>query len=376
MSAAPRSVPARPLRYRSLLAVVAVLAATLPAAVAVAPGGPQLTVMTQNTYVGTGLTDTFAVSSWPELVAAVSQDWANVLANDVPTRAGALADEIARLRPEVVGLQEVTLWRDQTPSDVRTHPAPNATRVAFDHLALLLDRLRARGLPYVAVATSTNADVEAPRLEPGTGLVDLRVTDRDVLLVRADVAARVSDPRHGHYAAERRLPFLTGPVRNTRGWTSIDYRVGPRTSVRIVNTHLEVGGPGSGPVQVRQADELLAIVAASPHPVIALGDFNAPADGSATDTYRDLTAVLDDAWTAVRPGDPGPTCCQGELLADPVGREGVRIDLVLTSGDLTVTGVARTGDEPFRSSPPPVWASDHVGVTARIAVRGRLAPTR
>lgn len=59
-----------------------------------------------------------------------------------------------------------------------------------------------------------------------------------------------------------------------------------RAQVRILNTHLEVGDPQTGTTQGQQGDEFLAIVAASPHPVIALGDFNSPADGASTPTYR------------------------------------------------------------------------------------------
>ena len=46
----------------------------------------------------------------------------------------------------------------------------------------------------------------------------------------------------------------------------------------------------------------------------------------------------------------------------------MRIDLVLTSDRLTVTRTARTGDQPFRAGPPPLWASDHLGVTARVRI--------
>jgi hypothetical protein len=125
------------------------------------------------------------------------------------------------------------------------------------------------------VATSTNADVEFARLDPGAGLVDLRLTDRDVLMVRADLADRFSNPRNGHYTAQFNEPFLTGPVTPTRGWTSIDYRPSPTptTTVRLFTTHLEVGDPVPGTTQERQGDELLAIIAESPHPVIAVGDF-------------------------------------------------------------------------------------------------------
>jgi endonuclease/exonuclease/phosphatase family metal-dependent hydrolase len=358
-------------RYRSLLAVGSVLALVLPSCAAAADGEARITVMTQNLYVGTPLNSAFGASSWAELVAAGSQGWANLLASDFPTRAAALADEIARARPDVVGLQEVTLWRDQTPSDLQTRPAPNATHVAFDFLAILRAELSDRGVPYTAAATSTNADVEFAREDPGAGLVDLRLTDRDVLMVRSDLADRAGNPRNGHYTAQFSEPFLTGPVTSTRGWTSIDYRLDPTTTTRIFNTHLEVGDPVTGTTQERQGEEFLALTAASPHPVIALGDFNSPADGSATPTYRDLTAVLHDAWTSARPADPGWTCCQAQPLADAVRREVTRIDLVLTSEDWPVARVERTVDQPFRPAPPPLWASDHFGVTARIVVRER-----
>src|SRR5947209_4780563 len=102
---------ARFLGYRSLLAVELVLAGLVPAGVAAAGRAGQVTVMTQNLYLGTGLNDAFTATSWSQLAAAGSQDWANVLASDFPARAGALADQIGRVRPDVVGLQEVTLWR-------------------------------------------------------------------------------------------------------------------------------------------------------------------------------------------------------------------------------------------------------------------------
>jgi endonuclease/exonuclease/phosphatase family metal-dependent hydrolase len=330
--------------------------------------GPLLTVMTRNLYLGTGLDEIVGVSSLPELVAAVDDHWATVLANDFPTRAGALAEEIASARPDVVGLQEVTMWRAQSPSDIRTHPGPNASDVVLDLLAVLLAELDARGAPYTTVATSTNADLEVARSDAAThGLVDVRITDRDAILVRSDVAARVSNPLTGHYSAVRALPSWPGQIVSTRGWASIDYSPDRRATVRILTTHLEVRGPRAGRIQEQQAREAVALIAASPHPVIALGDFNAAADGS-TDTYAHLTEVLDDAWVTAHPADPGPTCCQSELLDNAVGEEDVRLDLVLVPIGWRVTSVTRSGAEPFRAGPPPLWASDHLGVTAVVRI--------
>jgi hypothetical protein len=232
-----------------------------------AEGGPKVTVMTRNLYLGTGLNDVVAAKSLPQFVGAVSQAWANVVATDFPARAEALADEIEQARPDFVGLQEVSLWRDQVGSDALLSPAPNAPRVVYDFLAILQAELAERGTPYVAVATSVNADVEAPWADPTSpgGLTDVRLTDRDVILVRAGLAGKVRNPLDGRYAAQLSLPSVGGPVTFTRGWTSVDYRHDAKTTVRIFNTHLEVDDPlPAALVQEAQGTEALGLLAASP----------------------------------------------------------------------------------------------------------------
>ena len=76
-----------------------------------------ITVMTRNLYVGGNVdlvihaanTDPNSV---PQVVAAVFQQ---VQRTDFHVRAEGIADEIARNRPHVVGLQELSLVRTQTP---------------------------------------------------------------------------------------------------------------------------------------------------------------------------------------------------------------------------------------------------------------------
>ena len=330
--------------------------------------------MTRNLYLGSGLSNLVGVSGPAELTTAVGEDWADVLATDFRTRAAALAEEIGLARPDVVGLQEVTLWRDSPSSDLRAQPGPNATHVVLDHLGQLTSALAARGTPYSPVVTSTTDDFEVIRRD-GDSLTDLRITDRDVLLVRTDRLDRVVGADTGRYAAVRVLPSWPEPVESPRGWAAVDYRLDPRTTVRVLDTHLEVSNEGAGGIQQRQADELLAMVATSPYPVIAVGDFNSDPADPRTDTYERLTARLSDSWTTARPADPGPTCCQPGRLDDPVSRADRRVDLVLVSDGLRATAVARTGMAPFRSGPAPLWASDHAGVSARITVPAERGAT-
>jgi hypothetical protein len=116
-------------RSRTLLAALLAFAlvmswASVPA-LAAEPRPTTLKVMTRNLYLGAELGPTFTVTSLEQLVAAVTQAFATVEATNFPERAEALADEIAETDPHLVGLQEVELWRSQTPADLSDEP--NAT---------------------------------------------------------------------------------------------------------------------------------------------------------------------------------------------------------------------------------------------------------
>ena len=222
----------------------------------------------------------------------------------------------------MVGLQEVSLWRDQDVSDIVTGTtAPNATHVVYDFLAMVQAELRAGGTAYSAMSTSTNADVEAPRSNSASpnGFTDVRPTDRDVILVRAELADKFSGAASGHYKDQFTVPSVVGPLTFTRGWVSIDYRPDANRTVRIIATHLEIAAGPAGTTQVAQGDPLLRdLVAPSPHPVVVLADINS-ADGSTTPTYANLTKKLDDAWSVTRPNDPGLSCCTNEGLTPDRG---------------------------------------------------------
>ncbi len=75
--------------------------------------------MTRNLYLGTNLNAIVQAKSTPEAFSAVEKGWADVQANDFPTRARAIAGEIARARPDFVGFQELSLYRTQTPAKIK-----------------------------------------------------------------------------------------------------------------------------------------------------------------------------------------------------------------------------------------------------------------
>jgi len=304
--------------------------------------GRGVTVMSRNLYLGADLAPVFAAATPAAFLAAVTATFASVQATDFPERAAALAAEIAATRPDLVGLQEVALWRSG-PAD--GSPSPNATTVEYDFLQRLLDALDARGLRYAAHAVAIGMDVEAPR-QTSTGLQDIRFTDRDVILARTDLDPAdlaVGNVQVGTFAAHVTVPHpVAGPIPIVRSWAALDARVrGFR--FRFVTTHLEAS---DGTVQVLQAEELLQGPAHGPGPVLLVGDFNSRADGTGTATYgRLIAAGFVDAWTRARPGEPGPTCCQAANLLNPTSALTERIDLALSRPGFDVLGVALVGEE-------------------------------
>jgi hypothetical protein len=206
----------------------------------------QLTVMTQNLYLGSSLTPAITATTPETFVAAVAQIYGTAVFTNFPSRAEAIADTIAAKHPDLVGLQEVTRWIAQPTTAGPTPPS-------FDFLEILQAELAERGLDYSVGAVSDNADIgPAPLVAPtfgcrgpaGAGWVpDCVVTlqDRDVILVNDDTRGlRVVRSGSGDYVAQELLtPPGSDPVSFGRGWAYVDanYRGKP---LRFLNTHLEV----------------------------------------------------------------------------------------------------------------------------------------
>jgi len=333
-----------------------------------------LTVMTQNLYLGSSLGPALEAKTPEEFVEAVAQIYATVQYTNFPQRAEAIADEIQEKAPDLIGLQEVTKWTTEGQS-----PPPG-----YDFLAILEGDLEARGLHYTAASIAHNANIgPAPLVSATCPVVAEQFTcavtleDRDVILVNDDTPELTwSNPQSGHYAAQQVIESPVGPLSFDRGWASIDARL-KHQPFRFVDTHLET--EESPLVQQEQAAEFLAGPGKG-GTIVATGDFNSASDGSTTTSYAQLTAPgkFRDAWDEEQLG-PGSSCCQESntpplapgALNNPVSTLHTRIDLILSRGAARSSGdeAELIGDTPFQATPP-FWPSDHAGVVGTLHLGG------
>jgi len=325
------------------------------------PRGP--VVMSQNIYVGTDVDAVIAALTTPDQtddIPALLSAVATLNETDFTARAAGFADQVGRLRPDVIGLSEVS----RIDIDLDLTPLGGPHIVAHeDFLPELMTALRTKGLHYRVAATNLNFTA-APT--PGVSL-----TDYDVTLVNAGV-------RVGHEVVARNFTANVGPIAPgvslTYGFTLVPLTVAGREYL-VATTHLQddVGPLDLTLLRAAQMQELVAAIPAGP-PAVILGDLN---DFAGTPMYQVAAgAGFVDAWAALRPEEDGFTCCHSDNLTDD-RIPNQRIDYVFARGfghgDDPVTGwIARFGFRPrdLVSGPlHPMYIADHIGLVAGLARR-------
>ncbi len=190
-------------------------------------------VMTRNIFLGADLGPALDADNPDEFIEANGEIFREVTQTDFPRRAHILAEEIEDAQPDIVGLQEVALWREGPPDIAPAlNNEPVATQVRYDFLNLLLDALNqgkydeyGEGYEegsYEPVVVQEEFDFEAPANEnevDGDGPnafipnaeINGRLTMRDVILVRVGSGIKVQnangralrEPARGHRRRRR-----------------------------------------------------------------------------------------------------------------------------------------------------------------------------
>ncbi|CAN5126883.1 hypothetical protein BH18ACI2_BH18ACI2_17760 [soil metagenome] len=334
--------------------------------------GKPIKVMTRNLYLGADLTPVLNSTSINptednNLFVNAALAFGRVQATDFPARAKLLAREIDDADPELIGLQEVALWR-RGEFGVLDGPATPATIVLYDFLQSLQSELSALGLEYSVVVAQNEFDAEVP----SAFFYDLRVTLRDVILAKADIPPHklvLTNVQAANFLTSFDLQTIAGPITLTRGWVSVDVMLNNKRSFRFINTHLESFDP-----QLRffQSFELLLGPANTDLPVVLVGDLNSgPTEPPGPFVaYANLLANgFVDTWVLANPSDPGVTCCNAENLLnpDPLSLPEGRIDHVLARPTARVIRAKIVGIDQDEHTPSGLWPSDHAGVITTLA---------
>ena len=322
------------------------------------PASEPLSVMTYNVYLGSSTEPVLAVENLLQVPTEVTNVYNNFIASDFPGRATAIAKSIKTHRPHLIGLQEMSLIRRQIPGDRISGGRVPAEEVVMDFRIVLINALKAEGLDYRIAAEVENIDVEMPMFSE-TGIIDVRLTDYDVILARSDV--RTSDPETENFTSVLRIDMLGLEVK--RGYAAVNAIV-DGVRYRFVNTHLESFNQD---VRVAQTHELIERLSEENLPIVLLGDFNTDApDGAAYQIL--IQAAYVDTWQTDVAG-AGNTCCQQKDLRNEVSGHIKRIDQIFvcnSESEVSVLETQTVGDQSSDRLASGLWPSDHAGVVATL----------
>ncbi len=342
--------------------------------------GHVATVMTRNLFLGADLGPAIGAGSLPAFIAATGGVLRQVTATNFPTRARGLAAEILQVQPDLVGLQEVALWRTGPVSFLPLAGGANtASTVRYDYLQLLLDQLNAGEERYRPVVVQEEFDLEVPADEDGSGGaaplygadLNARLTMRDVILERVDAGIHVSQPQSAHFQHLLVLPVLGKPLPVTRGWTAVDARVRGGLPFRFVSTHLEAFDPRAlhPSIRAQQAAELVAEggPATGDLPVVLLGDLNSDDDTVVPDDQQAYRVLLAAGFEERSTADPLSCCIESyDLTTGTAAEFDHQVDHVMTNAKaITLVQSWVTG----RTMQSGWWDSDHAGVASALRMR-------
>lgn len=264
---------------RLLLAVLVAL--SLIPVVPAQAADAQVKVMTRNLYLGADVG--VAMDLIPDLSAAAQFMWDQVKKTDFNKRAPKLAAEVIAQKPDVVGLQEATIWF------CKKNIFSKRTEV-FNFTQQFLAATKAQGTEYVLAqkdgktALNTGYSIAAvpfvtmvndpETFQPlfGQDKAACGFEIADALAIRADLAGNVLKVGNTEY--EQTYTIVPTIMTIYRGYTWADIQIG-NTPVRFVTTHLEsLWDENKVPNAAIQAQQLIKDLADTKNPIIVMGDFN------------------------------------------------------------------------------------------------------
>ncbi|MEX0620990.1 MAG: endonuclease/exonuclease/phosphatase family protein [Solirubrobacterales bacterium] len=376
-------------------------------------------VMSRNLYLGADLGPAIRATTFEQFAQANGEILRSVDVNNFPVRVRGLAAEILSKSPDLVGLQEVSIWRSGEVGPPRVKPGNsedqfNTRTVTYDYLDLLMNELNKGKQRYRVVKVTTEFDFEGPA-DYDDNLANFyeingRLTMRDVIIAKAGTDIKTRNAQGANYETIY-TPRVGGALDVTvdRGWGSVEVKVRNSPWFKFVNTHLEAFGddknkvvdcmtppvPGfeSNQVSIRcsQAKELFEVaIEPGDLPVVLTGDLNSDDDsviddacpstensegtlignngGVCGDTFP-FNALTTNGMVSRSTEEPMSCCVRADILTADNGSPADfdhHIDHILTDSPTRVRMLnsSVTGLAPVNG----FWNSDHAGVYSLLRI--------
>ncbi len=339
---------------RTVAALMVAFSALVVAPAAASAKKQDLKVMTRNVYLGADIIPLAAAPNEASFEQAAAQRFNVVLNNNFPARAKSLAAEIKKAKPDLVGVQEATTWR-RGADGVKDGPATPATKVVYDSAAELLKALKKAGAPYKLAVERPWFDFEAP-----TALgYDVRITQRDVILVRKGSKVKIRKTFKGQFSKHFDPPTVRGVAQQLRGWVGVDATLA-KHKFRFVSTHLEAYSADIANQQMQQLLGAYGPLGNKKRQTILVGDFNSQPSDPAPNAFQ----------SAIKAGFKNTlpkrsTCCFAEDLHSTADHLDQWIDHVLVRPKIKAVKSGIVGTRQVGG----LYPSDHAGITATLRLK-------
>lgn len=269
-------------KHFSILIAALVALSFLPVIPAQAQEPYRLTVMSRNLYLGADVG--VALEKIPNFPAAAQFMWDQMKQTNFTARAAKLARETVLDRPELIGVQEATIWyckKDLFGDQV----------AVFNFLDEFIAATKQTGVGY-SLASANGVEAFNPGYSIAAVPYLTKVNDEslfnslfgqksascgftigDALLVRDDVKDQIIQVGNTEY--KQSYSIVPTIMTIYRGYTWADFKV-QDSVVRVITTHLEsLWDENKVPNSALQAQQLVADLKDAKMPLIVMGDFNA-----------------------------------------------------------------------------------------------------
>ncbi|MGB0094656.1 MAG: endonuclease/exonuclease/phosphatase family protein [Solirubrobacteraceae bacterium] len=305
----------------------------------------RVTVMTRNLYLGANLLPIATAAPGAPFQRAVAGALASVRRTGPTARMKLVAQEIAKARPDLVGLQEVSTWSTSRVGGSKVH-------LIVDYLRVIKAELRRLHAPYRVVAERLSLHLRAPSSTD----TEVIFTDGNAILARSDVTVR--DAHSGNFQHQLTIPTQgIGKIVVTRSWNALEATV-HGAHFHFVNTHLEAY---SSATRLQQAQELVKGPLKSARQTILVGDLNSSANLPLAADRPPFLAIRTAGFVDERTSQPN--CCLNDDLR--TGKWDHIVDHVMARPRAKLVRSYLTGRETTGAGRRP---SDHGGVVSVLAL--------